>query len=185
MPRVNDAEAPPSLRPVVAVLVCIALLVAGDLISDVEEGVTLGHIAIELTTFILASVGLTALALRARHDRARLAQEVVRLAAESASWRERADRWKNEAEVATRGFVEAVEAEFVRWQLTEAERDVALLLLKGVSLKEIADVRHTAERTVRQQATAVYAKAGVSGRSELASYFLDALPSSSSSSPSA
>ena len=75
----------------------------------------------------------------------------------------------------------AAAVEFVR-SLSDAEREVALLLLKGVSLKEIAEARGTAERTVRQQAAAVYAKAGVSGRSELASYFLDALPSSSSSS---
>jgi len=49
------------------------------------------------------------------------------------------------------------------------------LLVKGLSMKEIADLRHSKEATVRQQATAVYRKAKVEGRQELASYFLEDL----------
>ena len=41
------------------------------------------------------------------------------------------------------GLGEAIEAQFSRWNLTEAEREVALLLLKGLSLKEAAAVRAT------------------------------------------
>jgi DNA-binding NarL/FixJ family response regulator len=52
---------------------------------------------------------------------------------------------------------------------------VALLLLKGLSFKEIAQVRNASERTVRQQALAVYAKSGLGGRAELAAFFLEDL----------
>ena len=48
-------------------------------------------------------------------------------------------------------------------------------MLKGLSFKEIAPVRGTSERTVRQQALAVYAKAGLAGRAELAAFFLEDL----------
>ena len=41
--------------------------------------------------------------------------------------------------------------------------------------KEIASVRDTSERTAREQARAVYKKAGVAGRSELAGWFIDDL----------
>jgi DNA-binding NarL/FixJ family response regulator len=56
-----------------------------------------------------------------------------------------------------------------------AEREVALLLVKGLSSNEIATVRATSERTVRQQSQAVYRKAGVAGRAELAAFFLEDL----------
>ncbi|MCB0331312.1 MAG: helix-turn-helix transcriptional regulator, partial [Bdellovibrionales bacterium] len=61
------------------------------------------------------------------------------------------------------------------WKLTEAEKEVAFLLLKGMSLKEIAGIRETTEKTARVQSMAIYAKAGLSGRSELAAFFLEDL----------
>ena len=40
-------------------------------------------------------------------------------------------------------------------------------------MKEIADIRQTHEKTVRQQATTIYRKSGLSGRQELAAFFLE------------
>ena len=45
--------------------------------------------------------------------------------------------------------------------MTDAEREVRLLMLKGFSHKEIAALRDTTEATVRQQARAIYQKARV------------------------
>jgi DNA-binding NarL/FixJ family response regulator len=44
-----------------------------------------------------------------------------------------------------------------------------------LSHHEIADVRNSSERTIRDQARAVYRKSGVSGRSELSAFFLEDL----------
>jgi putative tricarboxylic transport membrane protein len=66
-----------------------------------------------------------------------------------------------------------IEEEFDHWNLTVAEKDIALLLLKGLRLKDIADSRGTSERTVRLQAQAIYKKAGLQGRFELAAYFIE------------
>jgi len=52
---------------------------------------------------------------------------------------------------------------------------VALMLLKGLSHKEIAAQRGTSEGTVRQQALSIYRKTGLSGRSTLAAFFLEGL----------
>ncbi len=52
---------------------------------------------------------------------------------------------------------------------------VARLLLKGLSHKEIATVRGASEATARQHATAVYKKANLAGRAELAAFFLEDL----------
>ena len=46
-------------------------------------------------------------------------------------------------------------------------------LLKGLSFDEIATVRDTKEKTVRQQATAIYRKSGLNGRHEFAAWFFE------------
>jgi putative tricarboxylic transport membrane protein len=71
------------------------------------------------------------------------------------------------------GMHAQIEREFDRWELTCAERSVAHLMLKGMSFKEIARARSTSDRTVRQQAQALYRKAGLDGRTDLAAYFLE------------
>jgi DNA-binding CsgD family transcriptional regulator len=70
---------------------------------------------------------------------------------------------------------EAIDHQLHRWGLTASEKEVALLLLKGLSFKDIAGLRGTNENTVRQQARALYKKAGLTGRHELAAFFLEDL----------
>jgi DNA-binding CsgD family transcriptional regulator len=84
-------------------------------------------------------------------------------------------RWRNESRSFLVGLGEAIDAQFARWNLTEAEREVALLLLKGLSLKEAAAVRATTERTIRAQARSIYSKAGLTGRAALSAFFLEDL----------
>ena len=62
---------------------------------------------------------------------------------------------------------------FTKWGLTPAEAEIAWMLLKGLSFKEMADARQKSERTVRQQAGAIYAKSGLNNRSDLAAFFLE------------
>ena len=69
----------------------------------------------------------------------------------------------------------AISSQFDRWNLTVSESEVAYLLIKGLSLEEIAGVRDSKPKTVRQHATNIYAKAGLRGRHELAAYFLEDL----------
>lgn len=69
-------------------------------------------------------------------------------------------------------------AQFDEWQLSQSEAEVALLLIKGLSMKQIAEARDVKEKTVRQQAASVYAKSDCSGRHELAAYFIEDLLSS-------
>jgi DNA-binding CsgD family transcriptional regulator len=73
------------------------------------------------------------------------------------------------------GLGAAIEKQFERWALSKSEAEVGLLLLKGLSHREIGEVRGVSERTVREQARAVYRKAGLSGRSALSAFFLEDL----------
>ncbi|MCG6899558.1 MAG: DNA-binding response regulator [Gammaproteobacteria bacterium] len=66
-----------------------------------------------------------------------------------------------------------VSQQFSEWLLTGSEIEVGWLLLKGLSLKEIALVRNTQEKTVRQQASSIYKKAGVSGRHAFSAWFIE------------
>jgi DNA-binding CsgD family transcriptional regulator len=84
-------------------------------------------------------------------------------------------QWRDETRALLKGLAEAIDRQFSTWTLTEAERDVGLLILKGLSLKEIAAVRATSERTIRAQARSIYAKAGLSGRAALSAFFLEDL----------
>ena len=84
-------------------------------------------------------------------------------------------RWRAESRTLLNGLGEAIDAQFSRWNLTDAEREVALLLLKGLSLKEISAVRATSERTIRAQSASLYSKAGLTGRAALSAFFLEDL----------
>jgi len=70
-------------------------------------------------------------------------------------------------------FGERIDQQFLDWRLTVAEKEIGLLLLRGYSFKEIADLRGTAERTVRQQALEVYRKADTDGRAGFSAHFFE------------
>ena len=64
---------------------------------------------------------------------------------------------------------------FDEWDLTGSEKDVALLAIKGLGIQEISTVRDTKQGTVKAQLNALYRKAGVSGRPQLISTFVEEL----------
>jgi DNA-binding NarL/FixJ family response regulator len=61
----------------------------------------------------------------------------------------------------------AIDEVLSRARLTEKERAVALRLLQGLSSGEIAALENNSEKTIRQHLTQIYAKCGVSNRTEL------------------
>lgn len=77
--------------------------------------------------------------------------------------------------IASGALFELIEARFQEWGLTPSEAEVALFMLKGLDIADIAQARGSAEGTVRAQMTKVYAKAKVSGRGQLTSLFIEDL----------
>lgn len=77
--------------------------------------------------------------------------------------------------LASGAFMDVLQERFTEWELTPAEKDVALFSIKGLSTAEIAGLRSTSEGTVKAQTNAIYRKAGVSGRPQLLSLFIDEL----------
>jgi len=84
-------------------------------------------------------------------------------------------RCRSKEEWCVSTFFSAVESQFASWELTDSEQQVAVSILKGLSFQEIAALRETREKTVRQQAPSIYRKSGLSGRHELAAWFFEYL----------
>ena len=84
-------------------------------------------------------------------------------------------RWRDAARAHVSGLSQAIAAQFRSWNLTDAEADVAGLLLKGLAHREIAALRQCSEATVRQHATVVYRKSGMTSRAQLTAFFLEDL----------
>ncbi len=87
----------------------------------------------------------------------------------------RTARVEEQLRAASGAFMELLEERFGEWGLTPAERDVALFSIKGLSTAEISNLRNTSEGTVKAQTNAIYRKAGVTGRAQLMSLFIDDL----------
>ncbi len=135
--------------------------------------------ALQTALIVASATGITLLAGRfeqERDEKATLHRDLEMARKEGAAWRDQA-----QGHVA--GLGEEIEKQFEKWQLTPAEREIGLLMLKGFSHREIATLRGTTEATVRHQARAVYQKSHLNGRSAFCAYFLeDLLPSRSDSS---
>jgi DNA-binding CsgD family transcriptional regulator len=163
-------------RSGLAVLLAIVLLgtiVGGgiDLYLDAPDTWRSAHVLYELALIIAAMV--TSVLLWRGWWRSRAALSATqRVLADHAAERE---AWRANADAALAGFSRAIDERFDRWSLTPTEREVALMLLKGRSHKQIAYDTGRSERTVRQHAVAVYQKSGLGGRAELAAFFLDDL----------
>jgi DNA-binding CsgD family transcriptional regulator len=87
----------------------------------------------------------------------------------------RMGRMRSQIDVARGAFQEVIEDWFDRWNLTPSERDVALFAVKGMTNREIAELRGKSEATVKVQMNAVLRKSGVSNRAQLMSFFVDEL----------
>ena len=139
-----------------------------------EEPMTPLEIAVELLKIIpgvLVGVGVVLLFRLSYHQR----EEQLQLLRDLEVARIEGQRWRTESRSLLAGLGTAIDAQFSRWNLTEAEREVALLLLKGLSLKEVSAIRATTERTIRAQAQSIYSKAGLTGRAALSAFFLEDL----------
>jgi DNA-binding CsgD family transcriptional regulator len=155
-------------------VVALASIVVGgvaDLILDRPETWLSFHVVFE--TLLIAGALLLATTLWLGWWRA--ARSVAGLQARLEAQGAERDRWQVSARQALDGLARAIDDQFGRWGLTPAEREVALLVLKGYGHKQIAGQTGRSERTVRQHAGVVYEKAGLGGRAELAAFFLQDL----------
>jgi DNA-binding CsgD family transcriptional regulator len=156
----------------IAIVVGVVFFLALEIAEEPDmSALAIGVELIKILPVVLMSVGVVLLfrvTTKQREEQLSLMRdlEVARL---------QGQRWRAESRTLLNGLGEAIDAQFTRWNLTEAEREVALLLLKGLSVKEISAVRATSERTIRAQSASLYSKAGLTGRAALSAFFLEDL----------
>ncbi len=148
----------------IGLFIIIALLIGGDLVADYREGASSGHLSVELFVLLAAASGIVLLWRQQNQTRVELKDALTDAA-----------QWRSESRALVRGLGVAIKKQFTEWQLSKAETEIGFFLLKGLSHKEIAQIRRTSEKTIRGQARALYRKSGLSGRSSLAAFFLEDL----------
>lgn len=178
-PSASDAGSERVLfRTLIALFGLVVILAIGDLMADSDGGSSLGHLVTEGAIVVAGGSGILA---AVRHIRRLRAAELLALAEvrsldeRLAATRIQAERWLRETRELRQGLGLAIDRQLDAWALTRAEKEIALLLLKGLSHKQVAAARSVGEATVRQQARAIYQKANVDGRHDLAAFFLEGL----------
>lgn len=156
-------------RLVALLLAAMAVAGAVDLATDSPRVWRGSHALIELA-FILLGAASAILLLRGWRETERSLEGARAALAKRQTER---DHWQKLASHALRGLGEAMDRQFDDWQLTPAEKETAMFLLKGYSHKETAGLTNRSERTVRQHAVSVYRKSGCAGRAELAAFFFE------------
>ena len=150
-------------------LAVIVLLKALDLGMDTGLGLPVSHLAQEWALLLLSFGGFVYLVIEMRQRTLRYKALADTLSLSE----ERLGALTDEMREARHRHGQAVQQQFHAWGLTTSEQEVALMLLKGLSLREIATLRDTREKTVRQQASTIYGKSGLEGRHALAAWFLE------------
>jgi DNA-binding CsgD family transcriptional regulator len=148
-----------ALAAIIMVQAMCAMFFAVDVIHDIlENGPHLNrYIALEglAATALVAGVAFLMLELR---------RILIRVETLSRSLR-----------AASGEMVEVISRFFEEWGLTPSEKDVAMMILKGLDNDSIARLRGTASGTVRAQCSQIYSKANVDGRTQLLSIFVEEL----------
>lgn len=167
-------------RAVIAgVLALIALLAGVDLLIDQRQGVAFWHVLVETMVAVAACFG----AFQLLHGAWRLRKRLDAQDRDFSAFRQEAEAWRMGSRKYLDGLSRSIGRQMEQWHLSAAEMEVAFLLLKGLSLKEIAAARQTSEKTARVQSSAIYTKSGLSGRSELSAFFLEDLLPPGNASP--
>ncbi len=163
---------------VTLVITIIGALTAIDVIEDFLDGKKLEHLGLDLAvafaSFFL--VGYVLNRYRSEQQKLLLSHKEKRVLEDITS-NLRKDL-AHQSKILVSGLGTMIDQEFVNWSLTNAEREVAMFLLKGLSAAEMADIRGSSEKTIRHHITSIYKKANLKGRQELQAYFLEDLLSS-------
>ncbi|SFI43452.1 helix-turn-helix transcriptional regulator [Jannaschia pohangensis] len=150
-----------TLAAIILLQALCALFFIGDVVTDLLEGAAFVdlHFGVETLAAIALLIGVAFMMLELRLLLSRM------------------DQMDTGLMIARGRMAEVMQGFFDDWHLTEAERDVAIMVLKGLDNTPIAEVRQTAAGTVRAQTTSIYAKSGTSGRPQFVSLFVEELMS--------
>ena len=149
------------------------LLLALEIVTEADE-ITFADLLVDALGILLmigSAVGVALLVQRvqAQHE------EKLTLISDLETARAEGEGWRSKMQSHLAGIRIEMEKQFEDWGMTAAEQDIGMLILKGLSHKEVASLRGTSEATVRQQAQSIYQKAKLPGKTAFSAYFLEDL----------
>ena len=130
---------------VTIILGTIMVLNFADVVTDIHLGVPTWHIIEESLIVLAAGLTVTYLIIEMRSKSRQLEQLTQTLSRADREMANITEEMRN----ARKQYSEVIHQQFIVWQLTASEQEVAMLLLKGLSFKEIAAVRNTRVWTSR------------------------------------
>ncbi len=154
----------------ILLILCLVILAsAGDLVADLMHGANTAHLIQEAVILTLAILMLAWMLQSIRLQ----SQEIASLHRQLEEARHLPLPEHGSLVDARKHLSEIILSQFADWGLSRSEQEVGQFILKGLTLKEIAMIRGTAEKTIRQQASSIYQKAGVSGRHAFSAWFIE------------
>lgn len=158
-------------KEIIMILIFVIVVIASgaDLLTDLSHGATVQHVIKEAIIVGISILAIAWLLVGVRHQ----AIEIVNLQKELNEAKNLQNDPKKYILEMREKLGTVITQQFSEWNLTKSEIEVGWLLLKGLSLREISIVRNTLEKTVRQQASSIYKKAGLSGRHAFSGWFIE------------
>ena len=155
--------------------VAVFIMVCADVTFDVVEGLPMKamifDLSLEGSILILVLISTNYIWRRFTH----VSDSKNALHIDLEKTKDLASMWEKKSKQFIIEFQKHLLVKFEQWKLSKSEREIAILLLKGKTSKDIASERFTSERTIRNQCRSLYEKAGLSGKNELSAYFLNEL----------
>lgn len=152
-------------------LILVGLLSVVDVFLDKNDQLSTGHLIGEFVLITLSFTGSVFFLSQATLQKKKagyLTIEVDKLKDKNSHYLQQVENYK-------RGLSEAIDEEFNRWGLTPSEKEVGIMIIKGLGYSEIAKIRDISERTARNQGSSLLHKANLKNKTELIAYFLEDL----------
>lgn len=163
-------------------LLGVSLFTMFDVIVDMKQGVGIDHLMHEIALWIFSMLGAFfqfRIVKWQSNEMTGYREKIAELGLINANLNQKIKEeqmdFQQKIGHLSSEFLSYIDAQFNQWSFSRGEKEIALLLIKGLSMKEIAEIRGSNENTVRQQASQIYRKSQLGGRMELSAFFLDDL----------
>ena len=167
-----------SIKKNIFIIVSLALLqfmVVTDILEDIQDKKSLFHMLFESITLVMGFISVFSLILSLRKKLGLAEANFINAKNEVKMLQKEKEEWETKNLKYIEGLSQSIKGKLDSWKLTPSEKEIALFSLKGLSTKEISDIRSTSEITIRQQLSSIYSKSGLRGKNELISFFLEDL----------
>jgi DNA-binding CsgD family transcriptional regulator len=143
----------------IAMLLLLLTFISYDTYVDHKSDAGKLHILLEVSLIMSVFATLVYTLRKYIHKNALNEKKLQSLAAEHRDLKEKLTQYKQDIH-------SYLQINFTSWKLTKSEKDIALLLFKGCTGKEISVIRKTSYQTVRSQISGIYRKAKVKNHNQ-------------------